>query len=61
MLPRYQGLAGEYLWEKEMEWLERNKDRPRELQSREATGNPLFVLLFAGVTIVAGLMAFSLF
>ncbi len=61
MPPRYGGLAGEYTWEKEMERLERYKDRPWELQSREASGSPLFVLLFIGAAMVAGLMVFSLF
>ncbi len=61
MLPRYGGLIGEYIWEKEMERLERYKDRPWELQNREAAGSPLSVLLFVGVTMVAGLMVFSLF
>ena len=61
MPPRYRGLAGEYLWEKEMERLERYKDRPWELQSRESAGSPLFVLLFVGAAMVAGLMVFSLF
>jgi len=61
MPPRYVGLAGEYMWEKEMERLERYKDRPWELQSREAAGSPLLVLLFIGAAMVAGIMAFSLF
>ena len=61
MIPRYRGLVGEYLWEKEMERLERFKDRPWELQSKESRGDPLFVLLFVVVGIMAGLMIFSLF
>ena len=61
MLPRHGGKLGEYLWDKEMERLERYKDRPWELQSREAAGSPLFVLLFVGAALVAGLMVFSLF
>ncbi len=61
MLPRYRGLAGEYIWDKEMERLERYKDRPWELQSREPPVSPLFVLLFIGAAMVAGLMVFSLF
>lgn len=61
MPPRYRRLVGEYLWEKEMERLERYKDQPWELQSREAAGSPLFVLLFVGAALVAGLMVFSLF
>jgi len=59
MPPRYLGLVGEYLWE--MERLDRYKDRPWELQSREAAGSPLLVLLFIGAAMVAGIMAFSLF
>ena len=61
MHPRYRGPAGQYLWEKGMERLERYKDRPWELQSRDAAGSPLFVLLFTGVGIVAGLILFSMF
>ena len=61
MIPRYRGLVGEYLWEKEMERLERFKDRPWELQSKDSSGDPVFVLLFIAVSIIAGLMIFSLF
>jgi len=58
---RFRGPAGEYLWEKEMERLERYKDRPWELQSREAAGNPLLALLIVSIAASVGLMAFSLF
>ena len=61
MVPRYRGLVGEYLWEKEMERLERYKDRPWELQSKESDGNPGFVLLFVALGTMGGLMFFSLF
>ena len=61
MPPRYGGLVGEYLWEKEREMLERYKDRPWELQSRQPPVSPLFVLLFVGAAMGAGLVAFSLF
>ncbi len=61
MLPRYGGLIGEYIWEKEMERLEQYKDRPWELQSKELNGGPLFVLLFIPLSTMAGLMFFSLF
>ncbi len=60
MPPRFGGLAGEYTWDKEMERLERYKDRPWELQSREGAGNPIFVSLFVVVAMVAGLLVFSL-
>ena len=60
MLPRYGGKVGEYLWEKEMERLERYKDRPWELQSREAAAHPLLVLIIFNVAIVVGILAFSL-
>ncbi len=53
MLSRFGGKVGEYMWEKEMERLERYKDRPWELQSKEAAGSPLFVLLFVVVTMAA--------
>ncbi len=61
MLSRHGGKVGEYLWEKEMERLERYKDRPWELQSREAAAHPLLVLIIFNVTIVAALLAISLF
>ncbi len=60
MLSRFGGKAGEYLWEKEMERLERYKDRPWELQSKEGAGSPLLVLIFFNVAIVVGILAFSL-
>ena len=62
MLPRYYGgKIGEYMWEKEMERLERFKNRPWELQRRETSENPLFVLLIISIAMATGLMAFSLF
>ena len=61
MLSRHGGKVGEYLWEKEMERLERYKDRPWELQSREAAAHPLLVLFIFNVAIVAGFLALSLF
>ncbi len=61
MLPRHGGKLGEYLWAKEMERLERYKDRPWELQSREVAGGPLFILLFAVVVMVGGILVLSLF
>ncbi len=60
MLQRYGGKAGEYLWEKEMERLERYKDRRCELQSREAAAHPILVLIIFNVAIVVGILAFSL-
>ncbi len=61
MFPRHGGKLGEYLWDKEMERLERYKDRPWELQSREAAGGPLFTLLFVVVVIVAWIAVLSVF
>ncbi len=58
---RFRGPAGEYLWEKEMERLERYKDRPWELQSRQPAGNPLLALLIVSIAAAVGLVAFSLF
>ena len=60
MLSQFGGKVGEYMWEKEMERLERYKDRPWELQSKEPAGSPLFVLLFVVVS-MAGLMFLALF
>ena len=61
MLPRLGGNVGDYLWEKEMERLERYKDRPWELQSREAAAHPLLVLIIFNVAIVAAFSAYFLF
>ncbi len=58
---RFRGPAGEYLWEKEMERLERYKDRPWELQSRDAAAHPLLVLIIFNVAIVAAFSAYFLF
>jgi len=60
MLSRFGGKVGEYMWEKEMERLERYKDRPWELQNKEADGSPLFVLLIVVVT-MAGLLFLASF
>ncbi len=60
MLSRFGGKVGEYLWEKEMERLERYKERPWELQSREVAAHPLLVLIIFNVAIVVGILAFSL-
>ncbi len=60
MLSRFGGKVGEYLWEKEMERLERYKDRPWELQNKEVAGSPLLVLIFFNVAIVVGILAFFL-
>ncbi len=60
MFPRLGGMVGEYLWEKEKERLDNYKDRPWELQSREAAAHPLLVLIFFNVALVAGLVAVSL-
>ena len=60
MFPRYRGRVGEYMWQKEMERLERYQDRPWERQSKESGGNPLFAWLFIGLGILAGLVLLSL-
>ncbi len=61
MIPRFGGRIGEYMWEKEQERLKRYKDRPWELQSRESQGNPLLVLLFICMAILAVIFLFSFF
>ncbi len=61
MIPRFRGRVGEYMWEKEQERLKRYKDRPWELQSRESQGDPLFVLLFICMAILAVIFLFSFF
>ena len=44
MVSRYRGRIGEYMWQKDMQRLERYKDRPWELQSRSQIGDELLVL-----------------
>ena len=61
MPPRYRGKLGEYLWEKEMERLNRYKDRPWEMQSKRETGDELIALVIVLTVGFAGLMLFSLF
>ena len=61
MVWRYRGRIGEYMWQKEEERLERQKDRPWELRSQQSSGNPLFVLLFISLGILAGIFLLSLF
>ncbi len=61
MMWRYRGRAGEYLWEKEKERLERYKDRPWELQSRSSAGDAFFALVFVSLGILGALLVFSLF
>ncbi|HZA25227.1 MAG TPA: hypothetical protein VFA32_21970 [Dehalococcoidia bacterium] len=61
MISRYRGKLGEYLWQKEMQRLERYKDRPWELQSRSQTGSELFVLTAVCVGGLTGLLLLSLF
>ncbi len=61
MVWRYRGRIGEYMWQKEQERLERSKDRPWELRSQQSSGNPLFVLLFISLGILAGIFLLSLF
>ena len=60
MIPRFGGRVGEYMWEKELERLDRYNDRPWELQSKESWGNPLFTFLFICLGIFAGRFLVSL-
>ena len=61
MIWRYRGRVGEYMWEKEQERLKRYKDRPWELRSKESQGDPLIVLFFICMGLLAGIFLFSLF
>jgi hypothetical protein len=61
MFSRYQGMLGEYMWQKDMQRLEPYKDRPWELQSRSQLGSELFVLAVVGIGGLAGLLLLSLF
>jgi len=61
MIWRYRGRVGEYMWEKEQERLKRYKDRPWELQSRESQGDPMIVLFFICMGLLAGIFLFSIF
>ena len=61
MFWRYSGRLGEYMWEKEKARLERYKDRPWELQSRESPGNAFLTLVVVCLGILGVLLVFSLF
>jgi hypothetical protein len=61
MVARYRGSLGEYMWQKDMQRLERYKDRPWELQSRSQIGGELFVLAVVCIGGLAGLLLLSLF
>jgi hypothetical protein len=60
MVSRYRGMLGEYMWQKDMQRLERYKDRPWELQSRSQIGSELFVLAVVCIGGLAGLLLLSL-
>jgi hypothetical protein len=61
MVSRYRGRLGEYMWQMDMQRLERYKDRPWELQSRSQLGSELFVLAVVCIGGLAGLLLLSLF
>ena len=61
MISRYQGMLGEYMWQKDMQCLERYKGRPWELQNRSQLGSELFVLTVMCIGGLAGLLLLSLF
>jgi hypothetical protein len=61
MVSRYRGAIGEYMWQKDMQRLERYKDRPWELQSRSQIGGELFILAMVCIGGLAGLLLLSLF
>ena len=60
MIPRYRGKLGEYMWQKELERLNRYKDRPWELQARAQAGGELVVLAIVVGVALGGLMLLSL-
>jgi hypothetical protein len=61
MVSRYRGRLGEYMWQMDMQRLERYKDRPWELQSRSQRGSELFVVAVVCIGGLAGLLLLSLF
>ncbi len=61
MVSRYRGMLGEYMWQKDMQRLERYKDHPWELQSSSQLGSELFALAVVGIGGLAGLLLLSLF
>jgi hypothetical protein len=61
MVSRYRGRLGEYMWQIDMQRLERYKDRPWELQSRSQRGSELFVVAVVCIGGLAGLLLLSLF
>jgi hypothetical protein len=61
VLSRYRGQVGEYLRQKEQERLDRYKDRPWELQSKDSNSSA-FLTMISVLAVALGAMAlFSLF
>ncbi|HEU0021160.1 MAG TPA: hypothetical protein VFR55_05720 [Dehalococcoidia bacterium] len=55
MISRYRGRVGEYMWEKEMERLQRYNDRPWERQSKDTNGGAFLAMMFV-LAVALGVM-----
>ena len=60
MISRYRGKVGEYMWEKEMERLDRCKDRPWELQSKNQNSGVVWSMVVFAIVVFVGLLLLSL-
>jgi hypothetical protein len=61
VLSRYRGQVGEYLRQKEQERLDRYKDRPWELQSKDSNGSAFLTMISVLAAALGAMALFSLF
>lgn len=61
MFSRYRGQVGDYLRQKEQERLDRYKDRPWELQSKDTNGSAFLAMMSVLAVALGAMMLFSLF
>ncbi len=61
MIPRGRGKVDEYIWEKEMQRLDRYKDRPWELQNSSQLRSSFIATLVALICVVGIFALVSLF
>jgi hypothetical protein len=61
VLSRYRGQVGEYLRQKEQERLDRYKDRPWELQSKDSNSSAFLTMISVLAAALGAMALFSLF
>jgi hypothetical protein len=61
VISRYRGRVGEYLKQKEEERLDRYKDRPWELQSKDPNGGAFLAMISVLAVAMGAMTLFSLF